>query len=335
MRVSAAKLLTRLAALAFVTGAAAALSFGYLGFLHPAFDSFSHFRVHLAVLLAIAAPVLLLLSFRMEALVALLLGAVSLATTLDGLPGLRDRPPLASDEATYRLLHINLRYDHADPGRVLSLIGRTRPDVISLNEVSPMWMDRLAALEAAYPHWVTCAPRTRIGEVAIFSRRPFAAGTTPYCEPRGAFAHARIDFSGRPTDVATLHLGWPWPYHQHVQLPGLLPDLARIGHTALIAGDLNAVPWSHTARQVARATGADFLRGIGPTWLFGFAPDRLRRAIGLPIDNVLAKGGVIVHSAASIEGAGSDHLPVLVEFSVLPQEPEAEVLQAAVRGTGG
>ncbi|HEY4193782.1 MAG TPA: AP endonuclease, partial [Mesorhizobium sp.] len=52
---------------------AAALVFGFFGALHPALDSFSHLRAHLAVLLALLALALLAFAgFRTEAAVALL-----------------------------------------------------------------------------------------------------------------------------------------------------------------------------------------------------------------------------------------------------------------------
>ena len=45
------------------------------------------------------------------------------------------------------------------------------------------------------------------------------------------------------------------------------PLLAEIGSTAIVAGDLNAVPWSQTAQRVERASGTEILRGVGPTYL--------------------------------------------------------------------
>jgi hypothetical protein len=53
----------------------------------------------------------------------------------------------------------------------------------------------------------------------------------------------------------------------------------------------------------------------GPTWLQIELPDFLRFA-GLPIDQVFSKGSVLIHSATRLENTGSDHLPVMVEFSL-------------------
>ena len=59
----------------------------------------------------------------------------------------------------------------------------------------------------------------------------------------------------------------------------------------------------------------------GPTWLYRALPELLRFA-GLPIDQVFAKGDVVVHSVGTLEAVGSDHLPVLVEFSLKAAQPE-------------
>ena len=46
------------------------------------------------------------------------------------------------------------------------------------------------------------------------------------------------------------------------------------------------------------------------------------RSFGLPIDQVFSKGDVEVHSVRTLEDSGSDHRPVLVEFSIKPAERE-------------
>ena len=182
-----------------------------------------------------------------------------------------------------------------------------------------------------YPYHVICKRPIHVGGVAIFSRRPFAGPSTAYCGERSDFALARFDLGGRILDVATMHMGWPWPFEQRWQVDALQRELALIGDTAVIAADLNAVPWSHNARRVENGAGARLLRGIGPTWLDRRMPDWLRPLVGLPIDNAMVKGGVVPLSAGITEGVGSDHRPILVEFALLPQEKAPDVLQAEVR----
>jgi endonuclease/exonuclease/phosphatase (EEP) superfamily protein YafD len=297
------------------------LTLGFLNRWHPAFDSLSHFRLHLAGLLGLAALVLLVTRLRLEGLVALALAAGAFVVT----PGtyasrLLESPAGASatpgDAATYRLLHFNARFDNSQPEVFLSLIARTRPDIVLVNEVSALWRERLGALTAAYPHRIVCQSRGVVGGVAILSRRPLVAGSEPECLDGGTLAVARVDLGGQPVDVAALHLYWPWPFEQPDQVARLAYRLSELPETALLAGDFNAVRWSETFRQIASAARMRDAGPVGPSWLPRHLPDPLRRLGGLGIDHVLAGSGIDPVSLDRLGDAGSDHLPVLTEFSV-------------------
>jgi endonuclease/exonuclease/phosphatase (EEP) superfamily protein YafD len=90
-----------------------------------------------------------------------------------------------------------------------------------------------------------------------------------------------------------------------------------------MAGDCNAAPWSGAVRHIAEHGGLTVMPSVGPTWMWRRLPDALRFA-GLPIDQVFSKGDVVIHSAHKMAPAGSDHLPILVEFSLRPQAPKPE-----------
>lgn len=311
-----------MASMAFLAmlGLSVALVAGFFGTLHPAFDSFAHFRIHLAVLMALIALPLLATSFRLQAGVGLLLAAAAFASTLSTLPRLwpvqaaGDAEP--GNEMVYRLLQMNLRFNNPTPKKVLSLIGRTNPDVITLDEVSEMWATELGYITAAYPYRILCAYPNGVFGVALLSRRPFAVGTEPYCEPRGAMATATVDFGGIGVDVAAIHLSWPWPKEQYWQIGELTKTLTSLGETAIMAGDCNAVPWSAAVRRVAALGGLSVMPSAGPSWIHRTLPDFLRRYAGLPIDQVFSKGAVTILSSTRLEDTGSDHLPVMVEFSL-------------------
>ncbi|RWC32586.1 MAG: AP endonuclease [Mesorhizobium sp.] len=342
-RASFGTLLMSVASLAMLA-CSIALVAGFFGTLHPAFDSFSHFRVHLALLMALCALPLLATTFRLQATVALLFAVAALATTSDALSFSRLWPVQAAyeakneDRAVYKLLQMNLRYDNPTPKKVLSLIGRTNPDVITLDEVSAMWTTELGYINSAYPYRILCPYPNGIFGVALLSRRPFAAGTEARCERRGAMATATVDFGGIDVDVAAIHLSWPWPREQYWQIGELTESLSALGETAIMAGDCNAVPWSAAVRRVASLGGLTVMPSVGPTWIHIKLPDFLRRFAGLPIDQVFSKGGVTIHSATRLEDTGSDHLPVIVEFSLRleRQKPvdEHETATAAIAQTG-
>lgn len=320
MKTAAGSTWIRLAALALPVAVSAPLVAGFLGAWHPAFDALAHLRAHLAVVTALSALPALVLGYRKEAAAAIVLGAAAFATASSGaiLPGPGEVEAAfglkAEDGAVYRLLQLNLRFDNRTPEKVLSMIGRTQPDVVTLEEVSERWNEQLARISAAYPHRVACAGASTVGTVAILSRRPFAA--VGACRPTGDLATAEIDLGGRTITVATVHLAWPWPSGQSAQIDSLAASLAGLGSPALLAGDLNATPWSHAAARVAQAGGLMHVGGSTPTWLHRRLPASLRRWIGLPIDHVFAKGAVAVHSVRILDDVGSDHAPVLVEFSL-------------------
>ena len=304
----------------------AALVAGFFGTSHPAFDSFSHFRIHLAVLMALCALPLLATSFRLQAVVALVFAVAAFATTTGAMPRLWPVQAVArpTDQIVYRLLQMNLRYDNPTPKKVLSLIGRTNPDVITLDEVSEMWTTELGTITSAYPYRILCPYPNGMFGVALLSRRPFAADTAPRCERRGAMATATIDFGGISVDVAAIHLSWPWPKEQYWQIGELAQTLAGLGETAIMAGDCNAVPWSAAVRRVAALGGLTVMPSAGPTWIHRTLPDILLRYAGLPIDQVFSKGGLTLLSSKRLEDTGSDHLPVLVEFTLRPDDKQHE-----------
>ncbi|ESZ17989.1 endonuclease/exonuclease/phosphatase [Mesorhizobium sp. L48C026A00] len=327
-----------------------ALVAGFFGTLHPAFDSFAHFRVHLAVLMALCALPLLATSFRLQAATGLLFAVAAFATTSNALSVPRlwpvqaayeveagDQAVYPGDQAVYRLLQMNLRFNNSTPEKVLSLIGRTQPDVITLDEVSDMWKAKLGHVASAYPYRIFCPYPNGVFGVALLSRRSFAAGAQPRCYGRGAMAIATVDFGGTEVDVAAMHLTWPWPRNQSRQIGGLSGEFASLGETSIMACDCNAAPWSAAVRRVAGLGKLTVAPSPGPTWLPIKLPEFLRFA-GLPIDLVFSKGAVLIHSVSRLENTGSDHLPLMVEFSLRQEQKkpvdEQETATASVRQNG-
>lgn len=318
--------LLRLAALALPIAVSLPLIAGFFGAWHPAFDSFAHFRMHLAVATGLSALPALSLGYWKEASLSIALGLGAFATAVSFPATLvlgQVNAAVKTNQATYRLLHVNARFDNATPEKLLSLIGRTRPDIVAVNEVSPIWMAQLERISAAYPYSIFCEPQSPIGPAAILSRRPFAAGGEGACFESGAMATAEIDLGGRSVTVAAMHLKWPWPFSQARQIDRLSGPLAQLGETALAAGDFNATPWSNAVARIIDAGGLDRVSGSTPTWLSRRLPVSWRQWIGLPIDHVLRKGSVTVHSVSIQEDVGSDHAPLLVQFSLDPVEVPA------------
>ncbi|TAM96129.1 MAG: AP endonuclease, partial [Rhizobiaceae bacterium] len=316
--------------------------FGFLGTYGSRLDAFSHFRTYFSLALAVLAVAALIFRAWLVGVAALLLAAAAFATTIAALNLPFSGPPrlklvaASETEPVYRLLQINLRFDNPTPEKLLSLIGRVQPDVVTMDEVSPMWAEKLKLIKAAYPNQVICPTRIEIGGAAIISRRPFATANSWSCDDRGAFATARVDFGGRVAEIADIHLGWPWPGDQRWQLKRLGGVLKGLDDTTLLSGDFNAVRWSATVYKAARDGRFKLVPPAGATWFYRRLPVWLRPYLGITIDHIMAKGDLVIHSTRILPDVGSDHAPVLVEFSFTPR-PKApqEPVQTVSPGTIG
>ena len=221
----------------------------------------------------------------------------------------------------YRLLQINLRFDNPEPGKVLSLIGRVRPDMMTLNEVSAMWAEKLALLSSAYPvpdrlHDRTTAPAAwrscRCGR-SPRARRANASTAEPSRSPQS------ISAAGSSRSARFICIG-----------PGRSTRPGRSTTCAAARRDgRNGHPRRRPQRHaVERRLGShrrrrrhDAGRSCRPDLALSQRCRRCLRFAGLPIDQIFAKGDVVVHSVSTLEAVGSDHLPVLVEFSLKAAEP--------------
>lgn len=295
---------------------AVSIALGFFGSSVEAFDSVGHFRAHLSVVVLVLALLSLAIRRPMAAVIGLVAAGVGLVTTLPFL-----LPPSGTAEPSagtpvYSMLQMNLRFNAPDRSPALRVIADTRPDVVTLQEVTDDWRGAFEALKAVYPYQAFCGSYG-VGGSGILSRRPFLPSSgLDVCEPKDGLVARSVDFNGQAVTLAALHLEWPWP-HKHWQqiarLRSILPDLSK---PVLLGGDFNAVPWSAAVTTLAGAGGLSVMRGIGPSWMNYDFPALPARWFGLPIDNVLASPEIAVLSIGTLAPTQSDHLPVLVRFTV-------------------
>ena len=292
---------------------------GHLNALHPAFDSVGHFRLHLAAAGILTGLILLATRSLLGGAALATVSALSFLTTIWPALGAGKAQAAGEPTAIYRLLQANLRFDNQTPEEFIRMLGETKPDIATVEEIPDMWAKRLMTVSAIYPHQLICPGRDRIGGVAIISRRPFTLNGLTHCDSDGALAVQAIDIGGRTVTVSAMHLEWPWPKMQPQQLGWLKPvfqNIKEAGHPVLIGGDMNATPWSAAVGRIATETGTRALPQARGTWIFKWFPKSLTPWFGLPIDNIMASSEVTVHSAATQRPIGSDHLPILLEFSL-------------------
>jgi endonuclease/exonuclease/phosphatase (EEP) superfamily protein YafD len=313
------RLLRTILALA-AAGLAAATASALAARLWWAFDLFSHFRPHCAVLATLLGAAALAARTYPAALaftaVALLNGWAVRDLWLGG-----GGAAGAAGGAPLRLVSANVLDSNPAPGRVLDFVRRSGADLVVLVDAkSERWRGVLAALGDLYPHrapdaWRQGAP------VILFSRRPVPAEAVvhPAAGANRPYVVARVAAAGAPPLVVGVHPTSPKPTEpedsreRNHQLGHLGATVEGVAGPVIVAGDFNTTPWSPHFRDLLAGTGlrdAGTGRGWLPTW-----PVRLGPA-GIPIDHVLVRGEVAVTSLRRGPDIGSDHYPLIADLRV-------------------
>jgi endonuclease/exonuclease/phosphatase (EEP) superfamily protein YafD len=287
---------------------------GYAGTWHWLLDLCAHFRLQYAVLL-LCGLIAALLRRRHGLLVMLLpiwlLNAWSLMTAT-GPPAV---DAVSATAPSWTLLMVNVQVDNPDPSALLDLIERESPEVIGVLELSPRMAAALAVLDARYPVRLI-QPRDDPFGIGLWSR----------------LSGAEVEASPLPPiDLPTLRLRWADPQPGTLWLVHPFPPLGgeatrwrneQLAHLAervrgdaqvIVAGDLNATPWSAAYRRLrADADLRDAAAGTWPrpTW----SGPNVFAVLGLPIDHALHGAGWQVRRHAVGPDVGSDHRPLLVEW---------------------
>lgn len=214
--------------------------------------------------------------------------------------------------ATLTLASANVQVSNASSAKpLLRWLAEASPDVVVLLEVSPALAPQLGGLQA-YPHRVVEPDDSPFG-IALLSKWPLVSPRVA----RDADGIPRIEAelaldARRHVKLTALHPMPPLSPHFHAARDQALRELARrdgaLDMPSILAGDLNATPWS-TAFSGLDALGWRRATGLRPTW-----PAAGRGLFGIPIDHVLASRHWRVEDASTGPDIGSDHLPTLVRL---------------------
>ncbi len=287
--------------------------FGFLGRLHWFLDLFSHFRVQY-VQLSLAPLFIALWRRRYKWAVALvLIVCVNYAFVLPLYLG----KPAPATEKPIRAMLMNINAGNGNTRQVIGSIEKFEPDLLLLEEVTPTWARELEVLDSTYPYRVA-EPQEGCFGIMLLSKHPLEHVTI-----------VNIGLAGVPSITADIHLpGGVLSFIGTHPLPPIgaahaghrnhhLAELPRIvkpqRHPVLLVGDLNTTPFSHGFRRLLHeAHLANSMKGYGyqPSW------PSFNRFLRIPLDHVLHSPEIIIHTRMVDGDVGSDHLPVIVDFSV-------------------
>lgn len=292
---------------------------GWLGSAWWLLDIASHFRVQYGILLALGAALAWWLGFPLLGLVAAVLGFSNLVVVLPLY--VRPRSALAATPLTpaHRVLFANLWQPNRQHESLRALVEETAPDLILLVESNQRWLDELEPLRPAYPFWAV-QPREDNYGVALLSRWPVLESTMEFFSPAGVPSiFARLDLDGQSLGVVCTHP--PPPKSQletrarDEQLENLAAFAAGQETPLMVCGDLNLTPWSPVFwRFTRRSNLGDSARGFGvqASWPVG------KPYMGVPLDHCLVSPEITVLDRRLGPAIGSDHFPVIVDFSIKP-----------------
>lgn len=296
---------------------------------HPLFDSLADIRIPLAFLTIISALPLFLTKYWRKALFPIAFVGVVISLSLnDG--GVSPTVGML-ESSTFKLLQANLRFDNQTPEKFLALIEKEKPDIITVQEASAKWRNFFQNNNLRIIGCV--ADNDRAGATGVIlsdsflSRYGFSSSPIVTCydatTTRGYVAKIKLQ-GDNPNhlqlDIISVHLAWPWPFGQNLQLDELengafRNDLETNISGRIVAGDFNSVSWSNTVSRIEKLTNTRHVSGIGSTWLSYSFPVPLRPYFGLPLDQILLSENIKLISVKRLAFFGSDHLPVLAEFS--------------------
>jgi len=282
---------------------------GFFNFIHPLFDSFSHFRIHQLLMLL---PVMFLLVFfhqkrgKFIFLMLTLFGAFYLYFVTQPFKNL----PLDKEkEHTLKHIQFNLNFRNAHMDKVLKYFKESDVDVITLEEVTLAHQQALHKIKDTYPYQSYCEFYPVVGAVAILSKHPFVDNQSACLQKRG-LVWRQIVIDKKPINIIAIHTLWPYPYGQPKQIKEIKSIFKRIKSPMLIAGDFNAASWSHTVKQIEEASDTKVIEGL--RWTIDlkkqvpFLPN-----FKLAIDHVLLSNEFQVKDIFVEKDLGSDHFPVV------------------------
>jgi len=291
---------------------AVATLLGFFGKLHWTLDLFSHFRVQYFQFCLVLIGIFLWMRSYKRALALGLVAVLNYAFVLPFYFG----GPSVSNEQTARAMLMNLNAANGNAALVLDALEKFDPDLVLLEEVTPKWADKLESLGSDFPYQVSeprgdCFGILFLSKVPLSNSRVISVGAevpviiTDVMLPRDKFTVIGIH-SPPPVGAVNSHA-------RNEQLAALAGAVREQPYPVLLIGDLNTSPWSSHFTQLLRESGLlNSMKG------FGFQPSWPAEAslLRIPIDHMLHSPEITVHQRGIGPKIGSDHLPLIIDFSV-------------------
>ncbi len=318
------------------------------GFAVPLLDTLNHLQPlwFFGTLACLLLAGLVFRRQRSRALVIALTATGFLASGIIVMPefisGFLARPVMPAGTPSYRLMTYNVFGMNDDMNRVAAMIEAESPDIIALNEYYPEQRTPLHPLIVdTYPYFAICTGGKR-ANLAIYARIPFETDGSEPCNwdadhRTGYLAAHFAPPTGSAFTVMATQLDWPLQIsplaadgdiltrienmtaRQEREFAHLATGLDAIMGPVLLAGDFNSTSWSYALKRFAQQNGLTRqtrnLATFPKLWFF----DTWRTTPAfLPLDQIMSRSGIVVTALHAGDPAGSDHRPVIADFTIPP-----------------
>ena len=305
--------------------------FGFFGQLWWVFDLVSHFRIQYFSVLV----VLVIFFVKAKRWKSTVVGAIfGVANFMLISPYIGTIIPVTKEgQSQIRILSMNLNHNNSSYTKAKLIIRKTQPSVLVLQELDNSWENGLGETLAQFPYSEKFPVKMFYGVdfpipnflipkeklfIGLFSHLPFERITVhrndgfPISHIRGRFKFKENIFT-----LFGVHLASPVGKYRtdtrNKQLASLAEEIQNNNQPTVVVGDFNITPWSSYFEEFVQKTRLrDARKGIGvyPTWLAQFPP------LAIPIDHGLTSNGIKVGSFSLGNSFDSDHLPIILDFTI-------------------
>ncbi|MCK5474600.1 MAG: endonuclease/exonuclease/phosphatase family protein [Candidatus Aenigmarchaeota archaeon] len=287
---------------------------GFLGRLHWFVDNFSAFRIQYCLILLVGAIIMGLgKKYRMCAIISVF----ALLNLILILPFYLGSGLESGTQQSSKLMMFNVNTGNSEYNAVSDYIKEIDPDFVALLELNTAWWRNIEPLLEQYPYHEKRLRADNFG-IAFLSKYPIESEiVTGMSNIDVPSIIAVVKNNEKRLTIITTHplppVGELYFTNRNLQLEKLAQLVGSIEGNIILAGDLNVAPWSvffsgFMDDSMLRDSSQGF--GIQPSW-----PTMLP-LLYTPIDHCLVSENVVIHNRQTGPDLGSDHLPIVVEFSL-------------------
>jgi endonuclease/exonuclease/phosphatase (EEP) superfamily protein YafD len=295
-----------------ILGLAAVILGVPFGRFHPLLDLFAHFLLP-AIVAALAMA--LLAAFVGRTTTMLIYIGLTAVTAALAWPWVQTPAKVEATGPRFTLMTFNVYYNNPRLERIAEIVRQKKPDVVVLLEVISRLRPGLDAVADQFPHRIECW-KDRWCDALVLSKYPLSdvRGSLPEATFRRPMGAVEIAVGDRKLTLFPTHLSLPYPLsrrgNQIREIDEIVATIANVPGPRLLLGDFNASPWAATMARPQKQLNMTLLTGGNGTW-----PTFLPKALGIPIDHVLASEELALQSRKLFNISGSDHRAVLTEIA--------------------